>query len=97
MSESYLRKTITLNNNEKWYICDQTNQNGNIYYLAIKLDENNEPGDESKIFKKVQKDERVFLDDKIDEKTFKYLTAIFITDFNNNYEKIVTDLNNEEA
>ena len=97
MNDNYLNKTLTLSNNEKWYICDETNQNGDIYYLAVKLDENNEVGDESKIYKRAQKDNRVFLDDKIDENTFKYLTAIFITDLNNNYDKVLSDLNNEEV
>ena len=93
--ESYLNKALTLNNNEKWYICDETTQNENTYYLALKFDENNEPSDESKVFRKVVKNDRTYLDDKIDEETYKYLLAIFMADFNNNLEKIKNDLDEE--
>ena len=96
MKDSYLKKAITLDNNEKWFICDETIQNGDTYYLAVKLDDNNEVSDESKIFKAVKKDNKVFFDDKIDENIYKYLTAIFITDFNNNLDQIKEDLNNED-
>jgi len=89
MNESYLKKVITLNDNEKWYICDETEQNGSIYYLALKLDASNEIQDESKIFKRVEKDNKVYISDKISENEFKYLSAIFITDFDKEANEII--------
>ena len=91
MSESYLKKAITLASNVKWYICDETLHNGNTYYLALKLDEKNEPSDESKIFRRVEKNNKVYLSDKISEEEFKYLTAVFVTDFNSQANEIINE------
>ena len=91
MNDSYLRKVITLASGIKWYICDETIYNGNIYYLALKLDEKNEPSDESKIFKRIEKNDKVYFSDKINEEEFKHLTTIFITDFNSQANEIINE------
>ena len=91
--ESFLRKVITLNDSEKWYICDETLQNNDKYYLALQLDNENNVGEESKIFKEVVDGDDVYLDDKIDANDYANLTAVFITNFNNNSDKIIEELN----
>lgn len=94
--ESFLKKVITLNDIEKWYICDETLQNDNRYYLALKLNSDNNIGEESKIFREVIDGDSVYLDDKIEANDYANLTAVFITNFNNNSDKIIEELNSEE-
>ena len=90
MSDSYIEKVITLDNG-KWYICDETIYDQNTYYLALKLDDNNEPSDESKIFKKVVKNNKEYFSDKINEEDIKQLMTIFIMDFNEKTDSIISE------
>ena len=97
MNKDFLNSVITLDNGEKWYICDQTEQDGNKYYLSLKLDDNNDPSGDTKIFREVKEDDRVFLDDELTPETYEYLSAIFITNYSNNEEKILDRVKNEEV
>ena len=90
---NYLKKVVTLKDNSKWYICDKTIQEDDIYYLGLKVDDNYEVSDESKIFKRVEKNGKVYLTSKIDDDTLKYLIAIFLNNFNNNADKIAKSVN----
>lgn len=89
----FLKKVITLDDGTKWSICDKTMQDGNIYYLGLKIDENYEVSDESKIFKRVEKNGKVYLTSKLDSNTLKYLVAIFLNNFNNNSDEVVRSIN----
>ena len=97
MNKEFLNSVITLDNNQKWYITDETEQGNDKFYLAVKLDENNNPDAESKIFKEVKANGKVFLDDQIDAETYQYLSAIFITNYSNKSDEIADGIKNEEV
>ena len=90
---NFLKKVVTLDDGTKWRICDKTLQDGNTYYLGLKLDENYEISDGSEIFKRVEKNDKVYLTNKLDSMTYKYIAAIFLNNFNNNSDKIARSLN----
>ena len=35
MNNDYLHSVLTLDNDERWYVCDQTEQGKDKYYLAV--------------------------------------------------------------
>ena len=61
-----------------------------------KIDKNDNPEAESKIFKEVKDGDHTFLDDQIDSETYQYLAAIFVTNYTNNSEEIAERLKYEE-
>lgn len=72
---------VTLDEQDKWYLSDETSQNGNKYFLALKVDENEKPLDESKIFMEEIDGDDIYLVEVEDEETLKYLGAVFISNF----------------
>ena len=96
MSDSFLKKVITLNTNQKWFICDETTQNGDKYYLAYEIDKDNNPGENTKIFREVRENGKVYFAEDIDNDTYSYLSAIFITNYSNNTDEIIKEIENED-
>lgn len=94
--KEFLNSVITLDNGNKWYICDQTEQENDKYYLAVKLDKDHNPEPESKIFKEVKEEGKVYLDDKIEPEKYKLLVAIFISNLVNKSEEIRKGILEEE-
>ena len=79
---------VTLDGNEKYYLSLETIQDNNKYFLALKVDENDEPLDESKIFLEEVDGDNYFLTEVEDEDILKYLGAVFVTRFNENIDKL---------
>ena len=72
-------KVVTLDETERWYICEETVQNGNKYYLGLEL-AGNEPTEDSKscIFKEEKEGNNIYLVEETDPEIFKYITSVFI-------------------
>ena len=95
--------TVTLDGKERWYLSDETEQNGIKYFLALKMDENDEPtlklnedgelSEESRIFQEKVEGEKTYLVEVTDSEKLKYLVAIFIT----NFSTMVDELNEQAA
>ena len=58
---------VEMENGENFYIADETVQNGVKYYLANKVDENDEPTTDTKIFKETLDGNDIYLDVVKDE------------------------------
>ncbi len=78
---------VEMYNGENFYIADETLQNGVKYYLANKVDENDEPTEESKIFKETLDGNDIYLDVVKDENELNYITAIFLANFSNKLDE----------
>ena len=52
---------VEMENGENFYIADETVQNGVKYYLANKVDENDEPTTDTKIFKETLDGNDIYL------------------------------------
>lgn len=74
---------VEMHNGENFYIADETLQNGVKYYLANKVDENDVPTEESKIFKETLEGNDIYLDVVKDEGELNYITAVFLANFSN--------------
>ncbi len=72
-----LDTVVTLEGNEKYYLVDETIQNDKKYFLANKLDDNEEITIESCIFEEIKDGEDYYLDEIVDENIIKYLTTVF--------------------
>lgn len=81
-------RIVTLDDTDKYYLSDETEQNGKTYFLGLKVDENDDPSDESLIFEKEIDGEDVYLTEVEDEDIKNYLSAVFITKMN----KVLDDL-----
>ncbi len=79
---------VTLEGNEKYYLADETVQNGIKYFLANKLDENEEITTEACIFEEIKDGEDFYLDEVTDAEKMKYLTAVFTSNLINDIEEI---------
>ena len=95
MNNNFMQKVVTLDNDSRWYITDETEQNGDKYYLGVKINPDNNFEMESKIFKEIKSDGKVFLDDQIDNDTYTYLTAIFVANFESHYDEIMKKIKEE--
>lgn len=78
---------VEMENGENFYIADETVQNGIKYYLANKVDENDEPTTDTKIFKETLDGNDIYLDVVKDESELNYLGAIFLANFSNDLEE----------
>jgi hypothetical protein len=72
---------VTLEGTDKYYLADETIQNGIQYFLATKLTENDELGDESCIFEVIPDGEDFYLDEVKEAKLKNFLTAVFTSNF----------------
>ncbi len=76
------RKFITLDNNERYEIVDETVQNGVKYYFTSLVDENDTPLVKSSIFEEVIEDNEKYVIPVTEEDRYSALAAIFISNFN---------------
>ena len=83
---------VTLEGNEKYYLADETIQNDVKYFLANKLDDNEEVTTESCIFEEIKEGEDIYLDEVLDVTKIKYLTTVFTSNLISDLEEM-----NEEA
>jgi hypothetical protein len=74
---------VTLEDNSKYYLADETYQNGKKYFLGNKLDENEEPTDVSEIFEENLENGDTYLDIIDDPELLKSLGTIFTANFSN--------------
>ncbi len=81
-------KIVTIDEKENWYLSEETEQNGTKYYLATKVDSNDEPEFVSQIFKEVKDGEDIYLKKVEDENELKYLSAIFITKYDQSLDEL---------
>lgn len=79
-------KIVTLDETDKWFLSDETEQNNIKYYLGLKLNDNNKPSDETKIFMEEHEGEDTYLTEVTDKDIYNYLSAIFITRFDQSIE-----------
>lgn len=86
-----INNVVTLEGNENWYLSDETEQNNIKYYLGVKLDENEEPTNESRIFMEEREGEDVFLTEVEDKQVFNYLSAIFASKYNDKVDEIINN------
>lgn len=82
-------KVVTLDDNEKWGLSDETVQNNVKYYLGVKLDDNEEPTEESKIFMEEKEGEDVFLTEVEDKDVYNHLSAIFVSKYNDKADELL--------
>ncbi len=71
-------KIVTLDENERWYMCEETIQNGNKYYLGLEMD-GDEPSEDAKscIFKEEKEGENTYLVEETDMEIFRFITSVF--------------------
>ena len=76
-----LETIVTLEDNGRYYIADETVLEGKKYFLANILNENDDLSDKSVIFEEIIRDEEVFVDEVKDDKLASYLATIFTANF----------------
>ena len=81
------QKLITLNDQDKYYLVDQTIQNNIKYFLANKL-VNEEISNQTIILKEKKVGEDFYLEEETDKKTLKFLSTIFISKLINEIDEI---------
>lgn len=72
---------VTLGQNRRYYLVDETIQNNIKYFLGTKLSEEDLPTSESEIFEEFVEDGKTYLTPVIDEEKLTSLVAIFLTKF----------------
>ena len=82
-----LDSIVTLEGNENYYLADMTIQSDIKYFLANKLDENNEATIHSCIFEEIKEDDDFYLEEVIDVDKIKYLTAVFTSNLISNLDE----------
>ena len=68
---------VTFAENEKYYLSAETVQNNIKYFLANKLDADEELTIEATIFEEIKYDDGYYLDEVKNEKMLHFLTAVF--------------------
>jgi hypothetical protein len=79
---------VTLDNNERYYLTDETEQNESKYFIGSKVDSENNLLLDSNIFEEKQENDKYYLEEVKDKDLFNYLAAIFTA----NLTEIVDDL-----
>ena len=74
---------ITLDENERYILVDNVELEGKKYYLANKVDENNELLPDSQIFEEEYEDNERYMIVLEDEQKYNYLSSLFLENFNN--------------
>jgi len=82
---------MTLQNDDRYYLVDETVQDGKKYFLANKLDKADEMTDKSSIFEEIIKEGVVFIDEVKDIKLANYIAAIFTAKFIENIDENIED------
>lgn len=78
---------VTLGNNEKYLLVDMTIQEGAKYFLATKVDDQDNPLFESHFFEEIFENGDYYLDPVTDEAKLNYLGAIFASKLNELLDK----------
>lgn len=68
---------VTLDNNERYYLTDETEQNESKYFIGSKVDSENNLLLDSNIFEEKQENDKYYLEEVKDKDLFNYLAAIF--------------------
>lgn len=77
---------VQLENNNKYYLVDETVQNDIKYFLANKLDDKEKITTDAVIFKETIKDGESYLKEVQDEEIGKYILSVFTTTLINEIE-----------
>lgn len=72
---------VTLGENRRYYLVDETYQGKNRYFLGTRLNEEDLPTIESEIFEELVLDKGTYLTPVIDDEKLNNLAAIFIAKF----------------
>lgn len=83
---------ITLENNVNCLLLDKATYNGINYFLAVVLDEKNEPTDDNVVFKEIVEGPDTYVEREGNEEILKELMAMFTKSFN----KMVSELPEED-
>lgn len=73
---------ITLENDVNCLLLDKTNYNDSNYFLAILLDENEEPTDKSLVLKETIENNEIYVEEEVDQKVLEEVTKLFTKSFN---------------
>jgi len=76
-----LETIVTLEDGERYYLADETVQNGIKYFLANKLDGEDNLTEESFIFQETVDGADTYLDLVEDETVSNYIAAVFTANF----------------
>ncbi len=85
--KAYAGSIVTLNGNEDWLITDETEQDNIKYFLGLKLDENGDETDTSKIFYQESEGKTQYLTEVENQELASRLTAIFAAQLSERAEK----------
>ena len=79
-------KLLELATGENYYVLEEINYNNDKYVIGTIVDINNNKIQENEliIFKVVIKDDKLSLDDILDEKTARIISSLFLKKMNNN-------------
>jgi len=69
---------VTLDEKDKYYLADVTEYNNVRYFIANKLDEQEELTEESCIFEEIKDGNDFYLDKVTDPEIGKYLATVFV-------------------
>jgi len=72
---------VTLEDNERYYLVDETVVQGTKYFLANMLDDKDNLTDKSVIFEEKKEGDDIFVDVVKEQKLFNYITALFTASF----------------
>lgn len=72
---------VTLGENRRYYLVDETYQNNTRYFLGTRLNEEDMPTIESEIFEELILDNGTYLTPVIDDEKLNNLATIFIAKF----------------
>lgn len=72
---------VTLGENRRYYLVDETIQADKKYFLGTRLSEDDTPTPESEIFEELHENDNVYLTPVIDEEKLNSLAAIFLAKF----------------
>ena len=72
---------VTLGENRRYYLVDETVQDNKKYFLGTKLSEEDLPTPESEIFEEFIQDGNTYLTPVIEEERLNFLAAIFLDKF----------------
>lgn len=72
---------VTLKDNKRYILVDESIQNGKKYFLGTRIDEDGKPVAESEIFEELLSNNETYLLPVEDKDVFNTLTAVFISKF----------------
>lgn len=72
---------VTLGENRRYYLVDETVQADKKYFLGTRLSEDDTPTPESEIFEELKENDNIYLTPVIDEDKLNSLAAVFLAKF----------------